>query len=383
MKMNLLKFHVLLINLISFILLTCNSNVNLNKQFGTLHNRIEFFNADTCEFKIDSISLPFSSTIQYLDDSKNGYFTYFNGYNASVYFYDYLTKRYLFKWRSKIDTIKVDSYYLVNLDSIFLYNTQKSILYLFDSSGYLVNIYNFAHLWPDSVILPFPYLKTKAPLTKTSEAIILSGYQAGEFPGEDLDRRIIEKFDLKSNLLSFELNSPKLYNEFNWGYTYFYNLSYTCNLKKELIIVSFPILHEICVYNLRNKTTSYYYAGSNFIKQLNPFSKNKKIFPDSNERLKYFLLNPSYGAIYYDRYSDLYFRFAALPLNVFDSNFREEWKHRKYALIVLNKNFEYLGEIILSDIIPDNCFITPKGINIQTESNESLMKFKIVSYKLH
>ncbi len=326
--------------------------------------------------------MPYSQTVQFYEENKCKWLTFFNDHSNEIYFYKYLTREFDFKWKLKIDSIKYDCHYIKNLDSIFVYNTGNSVLYLTNLKGNTTSRFDFSHIWPDSVILPYPYLKTKAPLIVFKQHLILSGYQAGEFPGLNLSRKILEYYDSKINAQSFEIISPQLYNRFNWGQTYYYNVSHTYNEKDNLVIISFPILHWIYVYNLLDRTTCFEEFGSNLIRNIRPYSKNKNIFPDSNERLKYFLENPSYGSIYYDKYKQVYYRFAALPIEEMKTYSSDVWEKRQYSLLIYSRDFKYLGETILLNIMPETCFITENGIHIQQPSNDNELKFILFNYNI-
>ena len=108
------------------LIISCKKQVNMNENYGINNNRIEFIGIDSIIFRIDDLSLQYASTIQYFEDSIKQYFTYFNSTNRSIYFFDYSSKKQDFIWNAEKSDNIFDSYYIVNKDSIFLFNTKTS-----------------------------------------------------------------------------------------------------------------------------------------------------------------------------------------------------------------------------------------------------------------
>ncbi|HYQ56392.1 MAG TPA: DUF4221 family protein, partial [Draconibacterium sp.] len=317
---------------------------------------------DSFIIRIDSLSLPYSNTIQYYSDSLKNYLTYFNQGTNSIYFINYESKQTEFVWNKSRSVQSYDSYFLVNSDSIFLFNTKKKLLDRYNLDGEHISRYDFKYdMIQDSTILPFPYLTTSLPLIVNKDNLYLSGYHVGEFGEMPFHRKTIIRYNDSENKINFLVDYPAIYNSYNWGITYYYITSVCFNSNKNLIIVNFPLSHELYVYDLIKEEGSYLYASSKHIKAIEPFSRDKNDFIDSKDRLKYYLTNASYSSVFYDKYKNIYYRIAALPMEDKDILNRDFWKKRKYTVIFLNERFEYLGERFLGGILPENIFINENG----------------------
>jgi hypothetical protein len=363
------------------LIISCKRHVNINDNYGLNNNRIKFIGFDSIVFKIDGLSFQYARAIQYFEDSINKHFTYFNSKNRSIYFFDYSTKKQDFIWNTEDYDGIFDSYYIINTDSIFLFNTKQKILSLYNMNGNFKDkfVFETKEMITDSAILPFPYLETSLPLVCYEGSLYLTGYHVGEFEGLNLQRKTVYKYSMQNKNLKHIIDFPDLYNNYNWGTTYFYTTSSTYNPSIHSLILNYPLCHDLFVYNLKTEKGKYVNAGSSHIESIEPFSKDKKDFADLDTRVKYYLGNASYTSVYYDKYKNIYYRLAALPLQFIDENIQDCWEKRKYSLIILNNNFEYVGEVSLTGILPTHVFVAKNGIHIQAFSNDDIMKFKIIN----
>lgn len=70
-----------------------------NPQKGKLLNRISCVLKGEKQFLLDSISAPRPSYMQIIQNQDHRLLTFLNEYNSSIYFYDYLTTRFIKKNR--------------------------------------------------------------------------------------------------------------------------------------------------------------------------------------------------------------------------------------------------------------------------------------------
>jgi len=364
------------------ILYSCNgfNSANKNPYYQKLQNNIQNVNYDSIAFKLDSLSLPYNSTMQYIDDSLNSYFSFFNEVNQSIYYYNYNSKDLDKIWKVNYSDTKFDAHYIVSHDSIFLYNSGSCMLYLFNYEGVLLNQFHFNPFETDSIVLPYPYLRTYLPIISTDDNLYLSGYMLGETNAEF--RKTTFKYDTNKNKVEYLIDFPEIYNKYNWGATYYYVISKSYNPDENKIIISFPLCHDLYLYNLEEKTVSNYYSGSNYIDNIKPYSANKTENIDAKKRLDYYIENSSYVLVFYDKYKKLYYRIAALPLDNTNESKGSIWKERQYSLIVLDADFNHLGEIPLSNIVAESGFVSREGIHLQTFSNDDLIRFKIINIEI-
>ncbi len=79
------------------------------------------------------------------------------------------------------------------------------------------------------------------------------------------------------------------------------------------------------------------------MKPIKPPSKDK-VF-DSGETFRYEAFTGAYEAIKYDPYRQMYYRFAFLPVE--DPATQPTVLHGKIAIIILDNNFQKVGEYVL------------------------------------
>ena len=85
----------------------------------------------------------------------------------------------------------------------------------------------------------------------------------------------------------------------------------------------------------------------------------------------WYMTNPSYQNIIYDKYKNQYYRIARLPKQ--DFTLSERGNMKPIIIIILDSNFKYIGEVELDMNIRyslNNCFATKEGLNIQVHTND-------------
>lgn len=101
--------------------------------------------------------------------------------------------------------------------------------------------------------------------------------------------------------------------------------------------------------------------------------------------ISHFIRNDEYGAIKYDKYQKVYYRFLrkAMP-NAPDNT---PWKAKPVTVIIMDENFNYLGEQSIGTGEKwhlENAFVTSEGLNIEYVANglnEDQLVFKIFNLK--
>lgn len=119
-----------------------------------------------------------------------------------------------------------------------------------------------------------------------------------------------------------------------------YRWVYACyNSKENKYIVSFPADHNIYkVYT--TGITGEFYAGSNFIDEIEFLDTPKWIPINSEEKTKHFVENHSYANIIYDKWREVYYRIAEIKTKYEN---KMGWQ-KEISVIILNKNLKIIGE---------------------------------------
>lgn len=229
------------------------------------------------------------------------------------------------------------------------------------------------------MIYPYSFTNTFAPLKEYNNKIITIGFVTGETSLETFENRpVLSIFDLCNKSNDYIVNYPELYVKYNWGGGLTYRLAYY-DLCSESIVVSFPASHNLVKYSLLTGEQTSSYAGSSAIEYIKSFPYPKDNPIDEEKAWEWYMNNPSYEGVLYDKYLDRYYRIARLPVKTFDKD--EVGNNKPIVIIILDKNLQYIGEVNLPDetrFFPTNCFVSEEGFNIQvlTDNEDKLIFYQ-------
>lgn len=351
-----------------------------NTQNHILTNKCELIFNKIKEIELDSTTLNILGYLQFLDSSSIQYLTFLNQYDNSIYIYDYESSKFIRKIifkNEKLKSVKIQGYNYINDDSIFIYSYSRHRIYLTNTNSDLLFdtlMYDRSKVNKEN-LLPAPYFHTPSPLKLFQEKIITVGFIAGEYDSTlETNRSIITLLNLKNNSLSHAVKYPEQYIKYNWGGGLTYRMPYY-DLNKNSILISFSAHHSLIKYDLLTNKEKEYYAGSKFIKEIRSYPTPKKEQSPSESEWNWYINTPSYEGVFYDKYRDLYYRIARLPIE--PGNNDEKYNRKPVSVIILDSSLNYIGESKLpSNIIfsPFNSFVTVDGFNIQayTEDEDKL-----------
>ncbi len=265
-------------------------------------------------------------------------------------------------------------------DSIFIYNYKLKQVFLIDSISDIINKWKITN----KRLAKYPVdaeALTSSPIIYSNGCLVLSGSGLGQ-PDDATSKNkpVSSLINLKDNQLKYIVGYPEQYRKGNFGGVHF-NTIYHSIGRDNTILYSFPADHYLYQYSIKRSKLNKIYAGSRYIKSIKSSTLSEMdIFIDKNKRIKYFVAEPSYGRIVYDKYRDIYYRFAYHPLKNWTP--KQATFKKPFSIIVLNKNGE---EICETDIFtnPDyyniyNCHVVPDGLIIQKATkNENIIEFEI------
>jgi len=112
-------------------------------------------------------------------------------------------------------------------------------------------------------------------------------------------------------------------------------------------VSSFAVPDSVIEWSVEQKLRKKYYAGTIFRKSKTmPFEK-----PDSGHDLDgYALETIYYEGLVYDKYRDVYYRIACLPVDVKDKDGNlNDYFNKPISIIILDKDFKIIGESKIAD----------------------------------
>ena len=155
---------------------------------------------------------------------------------------------------------------------------------------------------------------------------------------------LFASLDLKTGELDWApLNLPKTFDGDYSHITSGDSFTYDYNYKDNRLVCSFTESDSIMVTDdLTN--VKYYNAKSQFLRKMTPYINDKDITVAGLVRR---MENPKYWHLMYDKYRDVYYRFAEMPCELADNedpydNFAP--RAREFSVIVLDKDFNIIGE---------------------------------------
>lgn len=267
-------------------------------------------------------------------------------------------------------------FYYLNPDSIFAYNYAQKTLYLANSEGAVYNTFSLKDI--DNEISPEALNQSSIKIC--DGYAVLAGAQISRGKSSK-DDHIAASINLATGEAAVGASYPDEYSKGFFGGVYFNNL-YNCKDSQNRIVFSFPASNYIYRYDTDLNLIDSLYMGSRYISDIaSTTSSPLDIIKDKEERIKYYVSQPSYSNILYDPYNDLYYRFASQPFKEYDGG-----KFIKpFSIIAMTPDGNIISETPVAEdynsLYTSNAQVCKQGLIIQRYTeDENIAQFTI--YKL-
>ena len=396
--------------LVIFILLffvSCKGVVNKNDLKTTIKDVLTLEEDETGEkiFVLDYESVRLNRCVQLIEHLHNDsiYYTFFNEYNKSIYFYDYLTTKYLFKIQLESEGPNAvypyrSGYYIESYDSIYFYSLKTSRIYLLNHKGEINQTFDYWRTYFDELkdldirmlrkkMIPSTVrVTTEQPLHKIGDKIYLCGDMTEDLGKVDsINNLIITTIDTKNNKTEFNVGYPPSYRKGNWGQD-FYKYTFWCyNHTNSTFIISFPNDHYIYSYQTDFTNAKKIYAGSSYAGNIKSLVYPSGIpIPNKMEYAHYFE-QYYYRSIIYDKYRNVYYRIVEHPWKNYNNKIDTKDWLKSISIIILDSEFNVMGEKLLGmeyRFAYFNFFITKEGLFLNKETdNDDEMVYSLLTIK--
>lgn len=303
-------------------------------------------------------------------------FSFFDDRSKSVNIYNFksgkLRARYDFNKRKT--GVGIGSAYAVAPDSIYVVNPQK--LLLMDSTG------NIRKEIPFPAEPKFAYAKitTTQPVTeRAGHVFLVIGPAVNTSKKKEAERwKTIYDFDLRKGTAKPVYTLPDVYHGNNFGRKFLDH--HICMNDLGNIVISFSADTNIYETDINHANIAYR-AMSN-LQQHPLIPPGEEAIKSDTAKIRFYMTNFAYGAIYYDAVNHRYLRQVKLPLQEKDFSPRDAL--REQQLLILDKDFRIIGESSFSkDFILKHLLVTPDGsIFARVESrDEYSLKFVRLEYR--
>lgn len=387
------SYYLLLVAL----LFSCSNPVATieNKKAGQLVATYQLVVEGQKQFALDSITAPKPPFIQIYTDSLGARnLALLNPFNNSIYFFNYDRANFINKISYEREgangILSIAGYHIINIDSIYIYNRPPVEVVLSNSSGLVKNriaLHTNEKSW--SKYYPQYIFNTANPFIKQNNNLIFSG-----FTPFSIQDSLISNFhttcciNLKTNQTEFIGSYPSaIYgNNANWDDPLFMQAYSTLSSKGELIY-SFPPSHDLYILNLNSEKTKTVFGGSNIARTITSIDWNLSSGRTPNQMIiEHYLHQDLYGAILYDPWRKIYYRF--IEQGLMDATPNTPLTSKPIIVILMDEEFNYLGETVLGtgkNWNWRNSFVTKEGLNIEyidtNDTDELYMNFRIYTIK--
>lgn len=369
----------LLVMIIASAFTSCNSaNNKIEIQTKQAFNdSISVIKSGIARFELDSITSPLIQALQSYNSGDDSFLIYLNEEIGALYINDIITKRV-------VKSIKVrdgaehhnktyQGFYYHNKDSIFMYSFKPKVT-LINEMGEVKQEYiltsnssdknerqSYLGIW-SSTTAPSSHLYND---TLYINSVIVGGNRA--------NRKVQILLNVKTGQTRLSNTLfPEQYGKYNFGDINYDIYSNCVNSSKNILVYSFPGYEKVIINQLNGNKVYEKSAQSKYISYFTEYNKSDYSDAISSPTLEYFMTSPLYGGVYYDKFRDLYYRLALLPIEQRNLNYEEKDSPLKQiSVIVFDKDFNYLGEQKLepNKYLMFSAFVSKDGFNIQNRNN--------------
>ena len=363
---------------LAWLTVACGSKVVRNLHADDYEDRCTIQKVGEKSFPLDDWSEPNFRYVQYIDNDTLPMFSFLNTYINAIYFYDAhtceLLKRVVFQREGNHGTGIMQGYHYINADSIITYQAGSGRIALADSEGHVKQRYVLMDMRQQrsyDLVLPNPDVETANPILYANHIVSMGGGYYSESSIETIGRVYTTlHYNLITGEIAYANRYPEIYRKWDWGMHGYYRSLNTALDKDNNVLISFAADHNLWRYNPATGVSDSLYAGSREVKSIKPFSTTPKEYMYHTAPLKsvkaWYETQPSYDAILYDPWRQLYYRFVRFPRADALKNF---FNNKPVGIIVLDKDLKYLGE----ERFPENnvgydtfnAFVTPEGLFIK------------------
>lgn len=310
------------------------------------------------------------SLFLYKNKTGKEYITFQNQFKNEIYFYNIENQKFEFKITPNLDGNNgvgmFFGYYIQNLDSIFLTNSEVEEIALIDSSAKLKEqlVYDKAS---DGTLLRRSFSTTNffRPLTIIGNKI----YTISRCNRNIHPNPVSITIDMKTKKVDYlPFEYPQIQNNINKMKTFGLEDQFSRVFDGNHFIYSFYFEEDIFVASIDHKKIQRKKVKSKYINSVRLLDDfGKSTIQEACE-------NPNYGNMIYDPYRSVYYRIA-FPEVEFDHKLEMneaiellDYGRKKFSIIILDKEFNIIGETLFPDYSynPGIMFIREDGLYIST-----------------
>lgn len=300
--------------------------------------------ADTISFRLEELTYNVIKSFNAFSENSTEYISFFDGRSGSLLIYRLATQDLEKKISiaGLLDKKKLyrTTAFVKNFDSIFI--TNNSTLYLVDSSGLIKNTFDFLEGGESVVYASFE--QTTPPVYKSGRLY------TGVRPFVDHNSlkalrkwKVLYEFSFHDKEISLHYNLSDIYKNNYLGY-HFLDYGYCYNNRGNFVF-SFPADSTIYEENLDDYHTAYFAKSFQHVAPVKPLTKKEA--SDRDTSFKLYMMQDSYGPIYFDPFHKRYLR--VFKPKISEKAFVAKERSRQNWFIILNEQLQIIGESPVPD----------------------------------
>ena len=360
--------------IITIFLSSCNNDPKNNDFSETKIYPYTLESKSTINIPIDSITPKETMSLVGFEDENEDYLLFLNPNNQFLVINinkEKVVNTMAFDKDGPNGVGKISGFLPLSLDSIFLFPTRENKIFITDTTSNLKSVLTYEIGEEYSNIYAISSLNSQPAIF--GDKLISKNVMTGnwrEMGSKELgEKGLSHSVDLSTgnaDLLPFKY--PKDY----WD-----------DYKKDFNF-SFAIGKDKVVYSFFADNNLYY--STNLKGELNKTQGQSKYFDDSfvewplsgtkEERFHYYVGSQHYLSIYYDKYRDVYYRFAYPALEDIDQSELVSLRRHpnRFSIIIFDNNLSIIGERFFEDknkYVTNNCFVSREGLYISINHPEN------------
>ncbi|HMQ00627.1 MAG TPA: DUF4221 family protein [Cyclobacteriaceae bacterium] len=254
--------------------------------------------------------------------------------------------------------------YVKSIDSIFIYSLGVPKVYLITQKGNIINVFDLPDGDPETKVgyHSYPVVTTSSPMFLNGHKLYINTYNIDNVKDHTKVYTCIE-LDINTGKLNYLFPRPAFYNSGNWGFAAFRTTHYFIyDNDSDSFIISHGNMHNLIIENISGHQSEVF-AGSNYIGDLSPISKDRKSFIDELETRRHEVRTGNYTSIISDPYRKVFYRLVTLPI---PENKQDKYKPGDLkSIIILDKEFKKIGEHLIPGGYDYSMnFVTEEGLHI-------------------
>jgi len=329
-------------------------------------------------FALDTLTGFYHQSFHCFTIDGKDYLSFIDAPNRRILFYEYASGEiekpvYLEEeGPNGVGSTELMGHYVHRLDSIFVLSYWQGRLYLLDGEGMVrnsVKLY-YGETEEDQPFHAYPKILTEKPAYLVERKFYLSGRSMAPAHFDQTQTTNVIRVDLDDLTVERLLPRPALYNCGDWGFDMKHRLYNSYNPDRGTFVYSFgadPFVYETDF----EKIEAQHFLGSAFFDRVEPFSYEKEqvigVDVPKEDLRTYEFTTPEYGAILYDPFHRLYYRFVNLPVRPEQIASLETKRYFKpVSVIIADTSFKKIGEVELprKTYYYFSFFINKEGLHI-------------------